>query len=552
MPAAEIPVEEATRLAALQRYRVLDTLPEAEYDDLTLLASQICETPVSLVSLVDSRRQWFKSRVGFELEETPREISFCSHAIHESALFEVPDATLDARFCDNSLVTGEHHVRFYAGAPLVAPDGLVLGTLCVIDRKPRQLTPAQRAALSALARQVITLLELRRTVAQIEQSNRELRESREEFRQFMDNSPVVAFIKNRDGRMLYVNKCWKETFGVEAAHTHDGYGWLPDSAAASIRQKDRCVFEENRVVQSIEQVPTPHNPTCQWLVFKFPIGQGAAMRLGGVALDLTEMRRAQKLKDEFIAVVSHELRTPLTALRGSLGLLENQVAGELPPQAREMVGLALKNADRLGLLINDLLDMEKIETGAMKFDMGAIELQKLLQSALELNASYAAPLGVQLRLETLPSQLQNASVWGDYNRLMQVLSNLLSNAAKFTRAPGNVVLRARLVHLSPRDASPRDALEITGEKRVRIEVCDEGQGVPPEFVPSLFERFAQADASPTRRRGGTGLGLAISRAIINKHGTRIGYAPPDEKCKGATFFFELRLAGQSATGEMAV
>ena len=253
----------------------------------------------------------------------------------------------------------------------------------------------------------------------------------------MDNSPVVAFIKDRAGRMLYANKLWKEIFGEPSdAHGHHNYSWLPHKIADSVRENDRLVLEENRVVQTIEQVPTPHNPACEWLVFKFPIGQGAALRLGGVALDLTEIRRAEKLKDEFIAVVSHELRTPLTALRGALGLLNNRVAGELPPQAREMVDMALKNSERLGLLINDLLDMEKIETGAMRFEMGAIELKKLLKNALDLNASYAAPLGVRLQLEPLTPQLENIRVWGDANRLLQVLSNLLSNAAKFTRAAG--------------------------------------------------------------------------------------------------------------------
>lgn len=542
MPAAALPINEAERIAALERYGILDTLPETEYDDLTLLASQICGAPISLISLVDSQRQWFKSRHGVDIDESPRAISFCAHAIHGESVFEVPDATLDERFRDNPLVTGEHHVRFYAGAPLITPDGLKLGTLCVIDRQPRQLNNAQRHALTALARQVVTLLELRRNVAQLEASNRELHDSREEFRGFMDNSPIVAFSKDAQGRMIYGNKTWETTFGfpIERARGLTDFDWLPFEIATALRETDQVVLSENRVVQAIEQVPTPTNPRCEWLVFKFPIGEGKAARLGGVALDLTELRRAEKLKDEFIAVVSHELRTPLTALRGSLGLLDNQVAGTLPPHANEMVKLALKNAERLSLLINDLLDMEKIESGAMHFEMGDINLEKLLHNAIELNAAYAAPLGVRLKLEPLPPNLRGARVRGDANRLMQVLSNLLSNGAKFTRLPGGVSLRARLVEIPDRpDVAASDEVS---QARVRIEVCDEGAGVPQAFMPRLFERFAQADASATRRKGGTGLGLAISRAIIEKHGTRIGYQPPGEDCAGATFFFELRLA----------
>ena len=535
MAAAALPLNEAERIAALDRYEILDTLPETEYDDLTSLASQICGAPISLVSLVASERQWFKSHHGVDLDESPRAVSFCAHAIHGETLFEVSDASLDERFFDNELVTGEHHLRFYAGAPLITPDGMKLGTLCVIDRQPRKLNDAQRYALGALARQVVTLLELRRSVAQLEQRNRELHESREDFRSFMNNSPVVAFCKDARGRMIYANKSWEENFGLsfEKVRGLTDFELLPLDVATIIRENDLLVIRENRATQTIEIVPSPTNPQCEWLVFKFPIGQGSELRLGGVALDLTELRRAEKLKDEFIAVVSHELRTPLTALRGSLGLLDNQVAGALPPSASEMVKLALKNAERLSLLINDLLDMEKIESGAMRFEMGDIDLEKMLHDAIELNAAYAVPLGVRLKLEPLPPELRGARVRGDFNRLMQVLSNLLSNGAKFTRLPGGVQLRARLVEAPD------------GEPRVRIEVCDEGAGVPAAFVPRLFERFAQADASNTRRKGGTGLGLAISRAIIEKHGTRIGYQPPGENRVGATFFFELRLAGEA-------
>ena len=548
MPAAAIPIDEAERIAALERYGILDTLPETEYDDLTLLASQICVAPISLVSLVASERQWFKSRRGVDLDESPRAISFCAHAIHGEVVFEVPDATLDERFRDNPLVTGELHVRFYAGAPLITPDGQKLGTLCVVDREPRHLTDAQRHALLALARQAVTLLELRLSVAQLEARNHELHDSREEFRAFMDNIPIVAFSKDAQGRMVYGNKSWEKTFGfsIDRRLGQTDFDWLPLEIATALRETDRLVLSENRVIQAIEQVPMPANPHCEWLVFKFPIGAGEAARLGGVALDLTELRRVEKLKDEFIAVVSHELRTPLTALRGSLGLLDNQVAGTLPPHASEMVKLALKNAERLSLLINDLLDMEKIEGGAMSFEMADIELERLLHNAIELNAAYAAPLGVRLKLEPLPPELRGAKVRGDYNRLMQVLSNLLSNGAKFTRLPGAVHLCARLIEVPSARESESRALDVAAsnersQARVCIEVCDEGAGVPAAFVPRLFERFAQADASATRRKGGTGLGLAISRAIIEKHGTRIGYEPPGENCTGATFFFELLL-----------
>lgn len=159
--------DEPARLAALRQYRILDTDPEQAFDDLALLASEICGTPIALITLVDEDRQWFKAHVGTDLTETTRSVSFCAHAIAGHALFVVPDALEDARFRDNPLVRQDPRIRFYAGAPLVTPEGHALGTLCVIDREPRTLTPRQTRALDVLRRQVEAQLELRRNLAEL-------------------------------------------------------------------------------------------------------------------------------------------------------------------------------------------------------------------------------------------------------------------------------------------------------------------------------------------------------------------------------------------------
>jgi anti-sigma regulatory factor (Ser/Thr protein kinase) len=159
--------QEQARLAALRDYRILDTVPEKGFDDLALIASQLCETPMALITLVDAERQWFKARVGVDIDETPRDIAFCAHAILEPGLFVVEDTTRDPRFSANPFVTSDPKVRFYAGAPFYSRDELPLGTLCIIDQQPRRLSREQRDALEALSRQVQAQLELRRNLTEL-------------------------------------------------------------------------------------------------------------------------------------------------------------------------------------------------------------------------------------------------------------------------------------------------------------------------------------------------------------------------------------------------
>jgi GAF domain-containing protein len=203
-----LPSNEKHRLKVLWEYQVLDTVPEEVFDDLTELAARICEAPIALITLVDENRQWFKSKVGVTLSETSRDISFCTHAIAQPDLFIIADATKDARFANNPLVTSEPKVRFYAGAPLVTPDGHALGTLCVIDKVPRELRPDQKIALRVLARHVMTQLELRRRSHELahahkqrEQVQTELAKVREQLtevrRQLKHSRPTAVRPKKR-------------------------------------------------------------------------------------------------------------------------------------------------------------------------------------------------------------------------------------------------------------------------------------------------------------------------------------------------------------------
>lgn len=171
MQLAAIPDNESQRLEALYRYNILDTDAEQGFDDLAQLASYICDAPIAVITMVDKDRQWFKSKIGLDVAETPRDIGFCAHVVNQTELFVVPDASKDERFFDNPMVTDAPHVRFYAGAPLITPDGQVIGSLCTIDSKPRQLSEQQRKALIALSRQVISQMELRLNVKNLKLAN---------------------------------------------------------------------------------------------------------------------------------------------------------------------------------------------------------------------------------------------------------------------------------------------------------------------------------------------------------------------------------------------
>ena len=200
--------DEAVRLEALRRYRILDTEPERSFDDLTLLASQICGTPMALISLVDAERQWFKSRVGIPLAETPRAYSFCAHAIRQRDIFIISDALDDERFRNNPYVTGGPRIRFYAGAPLVTPDGQALGTICVMDRVARTLTPEQLEALDALRRQAEGQLELRRNLVELGQALTERDRAEDEQRRLITELRTAnEHVRRLSGLIPYCSTC---------------------------------------------------------------------------------------------------------------------------------------------------------------------------------------------------------------------------------------------------------------------------------------------------------------------------------------------------------
>ena len=206
-------IDESRRLAALRELGVLDTLPEAAFDTITRTAAQLCGVPIALISLIDAQRQWFKSNFGLDgVAETPRNVAFCDHAIRADTLFEVPDATRDARFADNPLVTGDPDIRFYAGAPITLPGGERIGTVCVIDRTPHHLEEHQRAMLQSLAAIVGAMLAQRR---QLLAATSRLADSEQRVRRLYEATPAILHSIGPDGRIVNVSDRWLALLGYE-------------------------------------------------------------------------------------------------------------------------------------------------------------------------------------------------------------------------------------------------------------------------------------------------------------------------------------------------
>lgn len=388
---------EQERLKALLDYDILDTESEQVFDELTQLASQICNTPIALISLVDPERQWFKSTVGLDARETPRDFAFCAHAIHQKELFEIEDAFNDPRFHDNPLVTGQPHVRFYAGTPLITPDGYAIGTLCAIDHKPGKLNEFQANALKILGRNVISQMELRRKIKLLKQ--------------------------------------------------HD------------------------------------------------------------------------KNKTEFLSNMSHELRTPLNAIVSFSSLLiQDDLIAVDERKLKEYLRHIEYSGKRLLGVINNILDISKIEAGMMSLDVGPCEIRKLLLQLQGMLAIDADKKRLVFQL-TLGDKLPDV-VLLDEAKFGQIVINLVSNAIKYTPSYKKVMVTLNCK-----------------EDRLIFSVQDEGIGISQSDKAKLFGTFQQV--GNTKSNQGSGLGLAITKRLVELMQGKISLQ--SEPQFGTTFTVELPL-----------
>jgi len=389
MSETPIPACESARLDSLRRCRILDTDPESSFDELVDLAAELCNVPIALVSLVDRDRQWFKAKTGIDVDETPRSVAFCGYVVYEDKPFIVEDATQDPRTQDNPLVTGDPHIRFYAGIPLRTSDELPLGTLCIIDTTPRKLTSTQLKQLQVLAAQVSRLLELRQRKEELE-------------------------------------NCYAEAVAANTA------------------------------------------------------------------------------KSQFLANMSHEIRTPMTSIIGYAEvLLDEHGLEEASPDQAFALQCIHRNGQHLLHLINEILDLSKIEANKFSIEKQQFGLRKLLEEISVTMQSRAEAKGITFEhrhLGSLPECIET-----DPTRLRQILYNIIGNAIKFTPT-GTVQMVTRYAG---------------ADQTLTIDVEDSGIGIPEAHHDEIFEPFSQADASMTRRFGGTGLGLIISKRLAELMGGRL-------------------------------
>ncbi len=337
----------------------------------------------------------------------------------------------------------------------------------------------------------------------------------------MVNVPDSIYFKDRESRFIRISTAIATALHLadpqEAIGKSDADFFSAELAAASAKDEQEIIRTGIPLLAQEEREVWPDGHETWVLTTKMPLRDkhGDVIGTFGISREITERKKVERMKNEFVSTVSHELRTPLTSIRGALGLIAGGVAGAISPQAKALIDIAYSNSERLVRLINDILDIEKIESGKMVFDLQPQELMPLVEQALAANEGYAAYLGVHYVLaQTVPG----AQVSVDTDRLIQVITNLLSNAAKF----------------SPLGAAVELAVTRTGAM-LQVAVTDHGPGIPEEFRSRIFQKFAQADSSDTRQKGGTGLGLSISKAIVEHHGGEIGFSTTG----ATTFYFTL-------------
>ena len=368
-----------------------------------------------------------------------------------------------------------------------------------------------------------------RDVSERNAAEEALRKSEERFRLLVNGvSDHALFMIDPEGRVTNWNAgaermsgyTAEEAVGESFVHFHteeDQADGIPEAHLSRARETGRAESQGWRVRKDGSRF------WAESIIHAVHAEDGTLVGFAKITRDISERKRIEQLKDEFVSTVNHELRTPLTSIAGSLGLLEGGAGGALPPGAGRLISIAHANCQRLIRLINDMLDVEKIQSGKMRFEMARIDLSELASRCVEAMQGYSEQPNVQIVL----TSGTDTGVRADSDRVTQVMTNLISNAVKFSPPGGEVHVSVTAV-----------------DRLVRLCVRDEGPGIPHEFRSRIFSKFAQADSSDTRQKGGTGLGLVIAKEIVERHGGRLWFE--SEPGKGTSFFVDLPAAGAGA------
>ncbi len=557
-------IGEKRRLAALQSYDILDTPSEAAFDDIAKLASQICGVPIALVSLIDEHRQWFKAKVGLDLAETPRNIAFCDHAIRDEGLFEIEDALSDTRFSQNPLVLGGPQIRFYAGVPLQTPEGENLGTLCVIDQQPRTLSQEQRAALAALARMVITQLELRRTVAQARTDAIALRESDARYRVLSEHLEIEVAARSQE-----LARVWNNSHDVMLVIGLDGLvrslnpattamlGWSAEDMVGNpiiefIHPDDRPPpvggggldpgrYREGGVFKNRFRMKNGGERWIAWGVSKdeevvYYYGRDVTEEtLQAEALAASEQRLRQSQKMEAVGQLTgglaHDFNNLLTGIAGSLELLDIRVQQGRFDELVRYTAAARGAAKRAAALTHRLLAFSRQQT----LDPKSVDVNRLIGEMEELIRRSVGPMA---QIEVVGA----GGLWPtrvDPNQLENALLNLCINARDAMPYGGKITIETANKWFDDRGAQERD---VPPGQYVSLCVTDTGTGMTKEVIERAFDPFFT-----TKPIGqGTGLGLSMIYGFARQSGGQVRiyselgqgttmciYLPRDHQAPGA-------------------
>lgn len=552
MPAAPIPLNDEERVQCLEAYSILDSTGGKVFDDIVLLASQICGASMAIVTLVDRDRQWFLARLGLEIEQTPREQAFCGYTILENEFFLVEDAQDDDRFVENPLVTGRPNIRFYAGIPLKSPTGFALGSLCVLDQQKMTLSQQQLLSLSSLASIVMSLIEARQVsgkladaLGRVDKQALQMAEQERRFQAVFECQTQLVGIVTPQGLVERANHAAVVATGAPRT-TYQQFPlwelpfWQHDPKVRQLVQENLVVAQSGQVAKFETTYQT--NGTTRWGQFSitpFRDQLGAINFLVAEGHDVDDLKQAQAVleaqnhqleelnrqKNLLLGMAAHDLRNPLSVVLGYSRFITHRANEGVPDKVLGFVKSIEKSANTMLALIEDLLDVSTFESGKLTLKSKSFDLRHLVEEVGELNKPMAEAKEIAVSL-TYP--LQPVMVVADPVKINQVLTNLFTNAIKY----------------SERNTSVSIALAVEGQQ-AKISVQDQGPGMSSEEQAQLFQPFGRvARLKTTGGESSTGLGLAIARRIIEGHDGQIDVI--SQPGQGSNFWFTLPLADQSA------